>query len=149
MIKANELLIAWNDAEHSPQGKARAGSIAVGPLLRRDEPDWTKGYFYTGGAADTARRKLKGVAQHFHIMRDWYELVYGYDLHPFVVHTAFLHIDEYQEIIKDMGMGPDKGEFGHDPNFGYGRTVQSPVPAVEVKRIGLSVHVWPVESKGV
>lgn len=144
-MKANNVLIAWNgnDAEYYSRQDAPPGSVAVGPLLRSGDADWTHAYMMTGGAAEMDRRQMSGVTQRFHVMRDWYELVYGYGLHPFVVHTAFLHIEEYQDIIKEMGMGPGKGEFGHDPEVGYGRSVSYAIPEIEVNRYGDSVHVWP------
>jgi hypothetical protein len=146
MIKANNVLVAWNGADDADQALIRgapAGAVAVGPLLHDGEADWTAGYMCTGGAAEVDRRKMNGMPLRFYVMRDWYELVYGYGLHPFVVHTAFLHIEEYQKIIKEMGMGPGRGEFGHDPDVGYGRSVSYPVPEIEIRRIGQSVHVWP------
>ncbi|NTJ63555.1 hypothetical protein G6M50_37995 [Agrobacterium rhizogenes] len=143
MIKAKDAMIAWNGADGRLSGPAPAGAVAVGPLLQKNEVDWTHGYRLTGGAAHTDRRGVSGTGQKFHVMLDWYELVYGYGLHPFVVHTAFLVIEEYQEITKEMGMGPAKGEAGHDPEVGYGRAVDYPVPEIEIVRIGKSVHVWP------
>lgn len=147
MIKAREAIIAWNAADGGLSGDAPPGAIAIGPLLREGEGDWTGPYRLSGGAANTNRRKMTGVEQQFHVMRDWYELVYGYGLHPFVVHTAFLQIEEYQMITKEMGMGPDKGEIGHDPSVGYGRAVNYPVPEVETRHIGQSLHVWPVANE--
>ena len=143
MIKAKDAIIAWNGADGEMSAKPPAGAIAIGPLLQKDEGDWASGYQLTGGAANTDRRDMSDADQKFHVMRDWYELVYGYGLHPFVVHTAFLQIQEYQEITKEMGMGPAKGEPGHDPEVGYGRAVDYPVPEIEIGRIGKSMHVWP------
>lgn len=144
MIKASEALIAWNKADDQLDGRGPPGSIAVGRLLNKDEPNWTQPYMYSGGAAMTSRRMMSGAEQQFRVMRDWYELVYGFGLDPYVVHTAFLEIEEYQQIIKKMGMGPDKGEDGHDPEVGYGRAIDRPAPPIEVKRIGNSLHVWPL-----
>lgn len=142
MINAKNTLIAWNSVDEGGEG-VPAGAVAIGPLLNDEESDWTDGYCFTGGAAEVARRGMTSEEQLFYVMRDWYELVYGYGLHPFIVHTAFLQIEEYQIIIKDMGMGPDKGELGHDPYVGYGRSVAYPVPEIDVRRIGRSVHVYP------
>ncbi|MBX5001874.1 hypothetical protein HJB72_28540 [Rhizobium lentis] len=144
MIKAKDAMIAWNGADSRlADPSSPPGSVAVGPLINAHESDWTRGYLYSGGAAHTNRRTMTGAEQRFQVMRDWYELVYGYGLHPFVVHTAFLRIDEYQEIIKEMGMGPDRGELGHDPEVGYGRAGDFPVPEIDINHIGQSVHVWP------
>jgi hypothetical protein len=54
IIKAAEALIAWNGANAScerPPQDAPWGALAVGPLLRDGEPDWTSLYECTGGAA--------------------------------------------------------------------------------------------------
>jgi hypothetical protein len=64
-------------------------------------------------------------------------------LHPYIVHRAFLVIDEFQEIIKENGYGPAKGELGHDPCVGYGRSTLEPLPLVQVAYLGRSIHVWP------
>jgi hypothetical protein len=85
-----------------------------------------------------------GLPQQHQVMLDFYQLVYSYGLHPYVVHRAFLHIDEYQAVIKRMGCGPAKGELGHDPNISYGRVADFPVPEISERRIGPSFHVWPV-----
>jgi hypothetical protein len=122
-MKASEAVIAWNGSTtHRDEGQA--GSIAVGPLLFDGDTDWTRPYFYTGGAA---------------VLRDFYALVFTYGLHPYLVHRALLHIDEYQDIIKAMGAGPDKDELGHDPDVGYAR-LDYPVPAVEEQRVERSFH---------
>jgi hypothetical protein len=131
-MKAKEVLIAWNDAkDESRGGKAPPGSIAVGPLLQSDERDWTDPYWKTGGAAYMDRRQLFGMPQQFAVMRDFYVLVYSYGLHPYVVHRAFLHIDEFQAAIKACGLGPDEGELWHDCNVCYGRCVDYSVPAIK------------------
>lgn len=139
---AAETLIAWN-ADDDTSGKIPAGSVAVGPLIEERERDWTEGYTSTGGAANIYRRSLSGVEQRLAVMWDFYTLVYLYGLSPYVVHRAFLHIDEYQEVIKDMGAGPARGELGHDPEIPYGRASSRPVPAVSERPYGRSVHVWP------
>ncbi len=142
-MKASETIIAWNSGAYSREGLAPPGSLSVGPLRSEGKADWTVHYMYSGGAAHMSRRSMDGLEQRFHVMRDYYELVYGFGLDPFVVHTAFLHIDEYQEIIKEMGLGPDKGEHGHDPNVGYGRAGDFKKPEIEVQMVGETVHVWP------
>jgi hypothetical protein len=152
-MKAAETLIAWNDATDDTFAGAPPGSLAVGPLLHEDEPDWTesgKGRLYTntGGAAWVDRQTMRGLIQRHHVVLDWYKLVYVSGLHPYVVHIAFLHIDEYLAAIKEMGCGPDRDELGHDPEVGHGRAVRYPVPKIKTHRIGRSIHVWPVETEG-
>ena len=117
-MKASEAVIAWNGSTtHRDEGQA--GSIAVGPLLFDGDTDWTRPYFYTGGAAEVYRRNLPEKDQQFAVLRDFYALVFTYGLDPYLVHRALLHIDEYQDIIKAMGAGPDKDELGHDPRSAY------------------------------
>ena len=137
-MKASEAVIAWNGSTtHRDEGQA--GSIAVGPLLFDGDTDWTRPYFYTGGSAEVYRRNLPEKDQQFAVLRDFYALVFTYGLHPYLVHRALLHIDEYQDIIKAMGAGPDKDELGHDPDVGYAR-LDYPVPAVEEQRVERSFH---------
>jgi hypothetical protein len=143
-LKASETLIAWTPADSEPTGKtfkAPAGSIAVGPII--DDWDWAYPYSCTGGAAWVHRRYLHGMAQQLAVMRDWYQLVYSEGLHPYIVHRAFLLIDEYQTMIKQWGCGPDKGEPGHDPNVLYGRCVVLPTPELIVKQTKWATHFWP------
>ena len=151
-MKAAQTLIAWN-AITDKNGKAPAGSIAVGPLVGEGEPDWAEPYRATGGAAYGARRKLRvAMSQQHQVLLDWYSLVYNYGIHPYVAHRAFLLIDEYQTIIKAIGFGPAKNEPGHDPNIGYGRAVNYPVPNLKVFTTGSATHFWPaaeqVEAEG-
>lgn len=47
--------------------------------------------------------------------------------------------------MKEMGMGPAKGEFGHDPEVPHGRSVAYPIPKLTIKRVGQSIHVWSAE----
>lgn len=138
---AAETLIAWNRAGYS-SSRVPPGSVAVGPLLSEDEGDWTDGYLNTGGAANMYRRSLSAAEQKLAVIRDFYSLVYTDGLNPYVVHRAFLHIDEYQEFIKEMGAGPAPDEIGYDPEISYGRS-DYPVPEVVERRLGRSVHVWP------
>ncbi|MCW5733491.1 MAG: hypothetical protein KIS73_05170 [Enhydrobacter sp.] len=144
-MKAADTLIAWTDFT-DVSGKVPPGSIAVGPLLRDGEGDWTDSYGYTGGAAHVHRRSLSDTEQATAVFQDYYMLVYSYGLHPYVVHRAFLHIDEYQEFIKSMGAGPDLGELGHDPSIMHGRSVAYPLPSVSERHIGRSFHFWPAAS---
>jgi hypothetical protein len=94
-MKASEAIIAWNGLG-SYRNEGRPGSIAVGPLLRDGDSDWTRPYLYTGGAAEVQRRKLSKKDQQFSVLRDFYSLVYVYGLHPYLVHRALLHVDEYK-----------------------------------------------------
>lgn len=141
-MKAAEALIAWNSVEDA-DGKMPPGSVAIGPLLRDNEGDWTDGFTNTGGAAEMHRRTLTRQDQELAVLKDFYLLVYSYGLAPYVVHRAFLHIDEFQTVIKSMGAGPSRGEHGHDPEVSYGRSSQSPVPKVTEMRIGRSVRISP------
>jgi hypothetical protein len=113
-----------------------------------DEGDWAGLYECTGGAAYVSRRNLTGVKQQFHVLRDYYVLVYTYGLHPYIVHRAFLLIDEYLAIIKDAGCGPDRDEPGHDPNVGYGRAVKYPIPELLIRQTGRATHFWPATAGG-
>lgn len=147
-MKAAETIIVWNDAETGWR-KSPSGSMAVGFLIGSAEGDWTRDYRFSGGAAHTFRRQLTGIEQKFHVLRDYYELVYVFGLHPYLVHRAFLLIDEYQAITRDGGFGPAPGEIGHDPDVGYGRAVGLPLPKIQTFRIGSSCHFWPANAKEV
>lgn len=141
-MRAAETLILWNGAlspgEAPSEHWGPAGGIAIGPL-----DNDCNSYSCSGGAAYVARRKLTGLPPQFHVLRDWYELVYGYNLHPYVAHRAFLLIDEYQAIIKRMGCGPDKDEPRHDPNVGYGRCGYFAKSELKIFNRGGSTHFWP------
>ena len=145
-MKADNTLILWNTGdEKSLIGDAPPGSIAVGPL-ESDDVYWSHvhGYSCSGGAAWVARRDLPKSDQEREVMLDWYQLVYTYGLDPYVVHRAFLLIDEYQDVIKRMGCGPDKDEPGHDPEVSYGRAVRAPAPKLKIVRTGPAIHFWPI-----
>lgn len=146
-MKAANALIAWTSAGDQ-QGSVPPGSVAIGPYPEEGEGDWTDGYPYTWRAAEVAGPSHSRAKQEHEVLRDFYRLVYLYGVHPYVAHRAMLHIDEYQDITKEMGAGPDKGELGHDPNVGYGRSTRYPVPKVVERRIGASVHVWPGDFLG-
>jgi hypothetical protein len=131
-MKAAATLIAWNDVRDASwrpaQGAAPPGAIGIGPLLRDGDGDWPSFYACSGGAA-YARRHAKGVNQRLEVLCDFYQLVYSYGINPYIAHRALLLIDEYRDVIKWMGSGPDKDEPGHDPTTPYGRAVLWPVPA--------------------
>jgi hypothetical protein len=76
-------------------------------------------------------------------MLDYHKLVHMYGLHPYLVHLAFLNIDEYQSAIKSNGCGPDRDELGHDPNVGFGQVCRHARPRIRVFQIGESIHFWP------
>lgn len=102
-MKAAATLIAWDY-------RANNQRLGVGPLIYPGAPDWTRPaskYPCTGGAAYTARRKLRGVEQKFHVMLDAYQLVSQYGLHPYLVHRALSHIEEYRLMMTEYGMAPD------------------------------------------
>ena len=145
ILKAANALIAWTGSEppdHSPD-QAPAGAVAVGPLLDDGNSDWTLPYENTGGAAYTERRELSDADRRLHVMLDWYQLVYSYGIHPYAAHRAFLAIAEYQDIIKEMGCGPERDEPGHDPDVGYGRSCLYPVPELNIFTRDGALHVWP------
>jgi hypothetical protein len=76
-MKANNTLIAWNSIKPLDEWEQRArrappGSIAVGPLLQHEEPDWSRPYSCTGGAAYSSRQKLFGASQQLEVLKDWY-----------------------------------------------------------------------------
>jgi hypothetical protein len=139
MLKAKDAIIAWNYGDVGPD---RAPSVAIGPLLGKDgDPDWTYPYECTAGAAWVFRRKLFGIVQQLFVLLDWYQLVYSCGLDPYMVHRAFLEIEEYQAVIKKYGMGPAADEQGHDPNIPYGRCCRSPTPELHIFKKGGAVHV--------
>jgi len=145
-MRAGNTLILWNAGDHKPPiGDAPPGSSAVG-ALETEDGCWSHmhGYSGSGGAAYVARRNLPKSDQERQVMLDWYQLVYTYALDPYVVHRAFLLIDEYQDIIKRMGCGPAKDEPGHDPEVSHGRAVQLPVPNLKIVRTGPATHFWPI-----
>ena len=152
-MKAAKTLIAWTPAGAEPfrvgtRLIAPPGSVGIGPLLWREHDiDWAEPYHCTGGAAEVDRRKLFGRAQQFEVMMEWYALVYGYGLAPYIVHRAFLLIDEYQSIIKAKGWGPAKGEPGHDPNISYGRAVSVPPLEIDIHHAYGATHFWPKQVK--
>jgi hypothetical protein len=96
-MKARDALIAWTPAtsENSPT----AGRVKVGRLLERNDPDWTKPYERTGGAAYAATRRLDGDASALALFIDFHTLVVRDDIEPAIAHEAFLVIDEYREFI--------------------------------------------------
>ncbi len=140
-MKASEAIIAWNALDDF-RSEGRPGSIAVGPLLYDGDGDWTRPYLYTGGAAEVHRRTLSDRDQQFFILRDFYTLVYVYGLHPDLVHKAFMHIDEYQDIAEAAGALSGKSDKDDGPKREVGHR-EYPVAAIEERRVGRSFHFWP------
>lgn len=96
-MKARDALIAWTPARHTDD--PMAGKVKVGPLLRDSDPDWTRPYSSTGGAAFVERRSMTGHTSTMMVFVDFHTLVVGDGLDPNVVHEAFLAIDEFAETI--------------------------------------------------
>jgi hypothetical protein len=101
----------------------------------------------TGGAAWAGRHGLADAEQRRRVMLDRYQILYVCGVHPYAAHRAFLVIDEYQQVIKEIGCGPDKDEPGHDPNVGYGRVCSYPVPELNIFMRHGALHVWPAGSR--
>ena len=141
-MKAAQTLIAWQPIDWTQlPNRAPPGSIAVGPLLDMDDLDWVRPYECNGGASYAARRTMSGIKQQMLVLRDWHMIVYLYGLHPYVAHRAFLLIDEYQTIMKDIGVGPAPGEPGHDPDLMWNSSKWH--PALDIKMLGKGTHFWP------
>jgi hypothetical protein len=117
------------------------GAVAAGPPLH--DGDWTSLYECTGGAAWAGRQVLTDAEQRHQVMLDWYQIVYVYGVHPYAAHRAFLVIAEYQDIIQEMGCGPDKDE----PNVGYGRVCSYPVPELNIFTRYSALYVWPAKDR--
>lgn len=137
-MKASEAIIAWNGLEDF-RHEGHPATIGIGPLLFDGDSDWTRPYLYTAGAAEAKRRHLNGVDQQFAVLKDFHTLVYLYGLDPYLVHRAFLHIDEYQDIMRSEGAGPAEDEHGHTPDGGHGRKNYD-VPSVEEHQVERSHH---------
>lgn len=133
-MKADYTMIAWNGGnQRGPGDQSPAGAVAVGPFDKKNEagPDWISIYNYSFGA----RRDP---------LVDYYRLTYSYNADPYVVHRALLLIDEYQAVIKKIGLGPAPGEYGHDPYVSYGTSVPRLLPKIRELRIGPSYKFWPL-----
>jgi len=98
-MKASEALIAWTPKTDVWDGDPRQGRIQVGKLLRDDERDWTSPYAYTGGAAYTVVRDMKGWQSIGMLFIEFHTIVTRDGLDPAVAHEAFLKIDEYRQRI--------------------------------------------------
>lgn len=142
-LPASRALIAWDRLRDDPGNDCAAHAVAVGHLLRGEMPDWTDGYDCTAGAANVVRRDMTGDRQRVEVMLDWYMLVYTYGVDPRVAHRAFLNIAEFQEMIKERGIGPDKNEPGYDPDVGFGRMTRSDTDTPTTRKFWHSEHVFP------
>ena len=92
-MRIQEALIAWSRWDST---SATRGRVQVGPLLNGG-PDWTAAYDYTGGAAYTSRRKLKGRDAERLLAMDFIHMVIRDGVDPKEVHRAFLAIDQYRQ----------------------------------------------------
>jgi hypothetical protein len=167
LLKASEALIAWNSGDtptrEEPTGEAPAGAVAVGPLSGSDEsgwPDWAEPYVHIGRIAFVGRNCRFMLLQDERDLSDWdktidltwQEVADANGLHLYIVHRAFLEIDEYFALTKEFGMGTDPDEPGHDriwpygPTWPYGPAMRSTRPLVRVFRTGHALHVWPVDN---
>ncbi len=102
-MKAKDALIAWTPPQWD---RPTRGQIAVGPLLSKEDRDWTTPFAMTGGAAWVDRRKMTGLEAKAAVLVDFHTLVIVHGLDPHVVHRAFLAIDEYRDSI-DPDSVPD------------------------------------------
>ncbi|MDB5432518.1 MAG: hypothetical protein JWP35_3634 [Caulobacter sp.] len=99
-MKAAEALVAWTPDNGIYEGlKTTIGQVAVGPLIREGQGDWTDPFAYTGGAAYVARRKKKGWPLVAMVFIDFQTMVVRDGIDPQVAHEAFLAIDEYRQKI--------------------------------------------------
>jgi|tagenome__1003787_1003787.scaffolds.fasta_scaffold20278990_1 hypothetical protein len=96
-MKAREALIAWTPVSTAFREQT-AGQVKVGPLLTEGDPDWTRPFAYTGGAAYIHTR-LKGASIKAQLFIEFNTLVMRDGIDPAVAHNAFLAIDEYAESI--------------------------------------------------
>jgi hypothetical protein len=99
-MKAAEALVAWTpDNGIFGHWKTTVGKVAVGPLIREGQSDWTDPFAFTGGAAYFARRKKKGWPLVAMVFIDFQTMVVRDGIDPKVAHEAFLAIDEYRQRI--------------------------------------------------
>ena len=107
-MKAKEAMIAWTPAffEKYPT----VGQVKVGPLLKKGDVDWTKGYPFSGGAAEVTTRELTGDAALRQLFIEFNTLVVRDGIDPLVAHKAFLAIDEYAQHISPDIPGARDGE---------------------------------------
>ena len=96
-MKAYEAMIAWTPAYY--QGDLTVGQVEVGPLVKEGDPDWTKSYRFTGGAAFASRHGARGAESLAYLFIDFHTLVVRDGIEFSKVHEAFLAIDEYRAAI--------------------------------------------------
>ena len=97
-MKAAEALTAWTPA-YSAIRDATRGKVEVGPLLQEGDPDWTRPYAYTGGAAYVSLRTMDEGWRVAMVFIEFHTMVVRDGIDPQVAHRAFLTIDEYAERI--------------------------------------------------
>lgn len=100
-MKATEALIAWTPNREPFLGDPTRGQVQVGPLLGKDDPDWTRPFAKTGGAAYTARATMDRWEQIANVFLDFHGLVFEDEIDAKVVHAEFLKIDEYRDQVTD------------------------------------------------
>ena len=76
----------------------------------------------------------------------WFILTHKYGIDPAVVHAAFLHVNEYQDLLRAACCGPNKGEVGHDPSYEYG-TLRQNTPIIKTKRYSSFCIAWLSDGK--
>jgi hypothetical protein len=108
-MKAYEALVAWTPIRMT--ANPTCGKVGVGGLLRGGA-DWTKPFFFTGGAAYTARRTMRGMDAVAMLFVEFNTMVVRDGIDPKIAHEALLVIDEYAEHISLDTPGarePDEG----------------------------------------
>ena len=96
-MKAHEALIAFSPPfADTPT----AGQMKVGRLLHDYDPDWTRPFLCTGGAAWVYRRNLRGQESLYCLICEMEDLVKFWKMDPRVVHHACLSIAEYKAAKK-------------------------------------------------
>lgn len=91
-MKLSEALIAWNP---------NSDEVKVGPLIRRDEPDWAYPYDITAGAAYVAVREMTGVDAKRHVMSTFIGAVVRDGVDVQAAHREFMRIEEYRKAIPE------------------------------------------------
>jgi hypothetical protein len=89
-MKAKEALIAYNPG---------TDQIAVGPLIREGDTDWTNPYRYTGGAAYIKVRDLQGDLAKLRLLSEFVGIVGRDKVDLTAALRAFMEIEEFREAI--------------------------------------------------
>lgn len=90
-MKARESLIAWN----------YGGDVKIGPLLKDGDADWTKPFIYTGGAAYTDVRGLRGTDSTARLLVDFVCMAVRDKVDPLALHREFMKVDEYRTLMPE------------------------------------------------